>query len=144
MLDKYYSGPVSFDVLDLKQQIQRIKSLLEIIKKNSFGRPKSSVDEGLVDDVLSSVEVEATDGLSPDGDMLDDTANPTQPKQQKQQFEDEREPMEKEKAFHCIEPSFSFSYHCLHTPLCQLYSTDQEYEFSYFVYSQCSNQNILA
>ena len=58
MLDKYYSGPVSFDVLDLKQQIQRIKSLLEIIKKNSFGRPKSSVDEGLVDDVLSSVEVE--------------------------------------------------------------------------------------
>ena len=92
MLDKYYSGPVSFDVLDLKQQIQRIKSLLEIIKKNSFGRPKSSVDEGLVDDVLSSVEVEATDGLSPDGDMLDDTANPTQPKQQKQQFEDEREP----------------------------------------------------
>jgi len=92
LLDKYYSGPVSFDVLDLKQQIQRIKSLLEIIKKNSFGRPKSSVDEGLVDDVLSSVEVEATEGVSPD-DMLDDTANPTQPpKQQKQQFEDEREP----------------------------------------------------
>ena len=92
MLDKYYSGPVSFDAQDLRWQIQRIKSLLEIIKKNGFGRPKSSVDEGLVDDVLSSVEVEATEGVSPDGDMLDDTGNLTQPKQQKQQFEGEREP----------------------------------------------------
>ena len=92
MLEKYYSGPVSFGVLDLKQQIQRIKSLLEIIKKNSFQRPKSSVDEGLVDDVLSSVEVETAEGVSPDRDMLDDTGNPTQPKQEKQQFEDEGEP----------------------------------------------------
>ena len=91
MLDKYYSGPVSFDVLDLRRQIQRIKSLLEIIKKNNFGNPKSSVDEGLVDDVLSSVEVETAEGVSLDDDMLDDTGNPTQPKQQKQQFEDERE-----------------------------------------------------
>ena len=68
---------------------------MEIITKNGIGKPKSSADEGLVDDVLlSSVEVQTTEGGSPDGDMLDDTGKTTQQKQEKQQFEDdEREPL---------------------------------------------------
>lgn len=80
------------DLVNLRQQIERIKSLLEIIKKSGFGEANSSVDDGLGTDALSSFQVETVEGESQEGDMFDDAEKVKEQKPEKQLLEEEREP----------------------------------------------------